>query len=116
MQRRAAALPAAARSPASVYPRANHSTQKISVLDAPSRTMRVMAAVQLILLHGFHDPEGNRLLDLLEKHARLESEPVPDNHGPRYHIAAETHEGAETFSATSSRTSLSNPSGAKVSR
>ena len=59
--------------------------------------MRVMAAVQLILLHGFHDPEGNRLLDLLEKHARLESEPVPDNHGPRYHIAAETHEGAETL-------------------
>jgi hypothetical protein len=55
-----------------------------------------MAALQLILLEGFHDPEGNRLLKRFEEHTGLVGDPFRDSHSRLYHVPWESFEEADT--------------------
>jgi hypothetical protein len=55
-----------------------------------------MAAFEIILLEGFGDPGGNRLLDRLEEHTGLVGDPLPGEPSRRYEIPAETREKAES--------------------
>jgi hypothetical protein len=56
-----------------------------------------MAMVELILLEGFDDPEGNRLLDRFEEHTGLEGDPLRDSHSRVYPMSADTPQGVEDF-------------------
>jgi hypothetical protein len=51
--------------------------------------------MELILLEGSGDHEGNRLLDRFEAHTGLKGEPLRDVHSRRYETRWETFEEAD---------------------
>jgi hypothetical protein len=65
--------------------------------------------MELILLEGSGDEEGNRLLDRFEKHTGLIGEPLRRDQSRRYETRWETFEQADAAVARISRRSFSDP-------
>ena len=56
-----------------------------------------MRRVEIVLLNGFNDPEGNRLRERFEKHTGGTWNPHPGEGSFVYHVLANTFEDASEF-------------------